>query len=771
MEGQVFPTDLEFACEKTTAMSKKAKRQLKIALSTYLVAWSCAFVYLLYYSATQSTLTVSDSDHLDFRAVVTVEEFSIASKGILKRPTNAIIYPKPVDAVKFDSFDHESYMKKEVRNTGENGYAANSFNKTASDSLKWNRNVEDSREAQCHSLTFDTDTYSSTSIVIAYHNEARSTLLRTVMSAFLRSPAKLLTEIILVDDFSDDETVGKDLTSVEKVIVMRNTKREGLMRSRIKGAQLASAPVVTFLDSHCECNVQWLEPLLARVNENPHVVVAPVIDTIDMNTFDYAAGNANLRGETVGKDLTSVEKVIVMRNTKREETVGKDLTSVEKVIVMRNTKREGLMRSRIKGAQLASAPVVTFLDSHCECNVQWLEPLLARVNENPHVVVAPVIDTIDMNTFDYAAGNANLRGVAPVIDTIDMNTFDYAAGNANLRGGFDWDLRFQWQNLSSTLRDERRANPTLPIKTPVMSGSIFMLRKNWFETLGTYDPMMDVWGGENLGKTPVMSGSIFMLRKNWFETLGTYDPMMDVWGGENLEFSFRVWQCGGSLEIIPCSRVGHVFSTQRSQTFRGGRLSVFERNTRRAAEIWLDDYKQFYFARVPTARFVDFGDSSYVPLIAPYISEVFLGVAFGQRFDRRYFIGGLKMVKCRLKWVLSIFLLAWASAIAYFVYYSTAESTFVHRGDEALKHHPRDIRPVVVPAESEDLQPVRTLANAIVYPKPAKTVNFQDFDHESYLKRGALKAGEDRYAANKFNQAASDAIKWNRNIGDSREMK
>lgn len=57
----------------------------------------------------------------------------------------------------------------------------------------------------------------------------------------------------------------------------------------------------------------------------------------------------------------------------------------------------------------------------------------------------------------------------------------------------------------------------------------------------------------------------------------------------------------------------------------------------------------------------------------------------------------------------------------------------------------------------------------LVYERQGQAIPWDKFDTEAFLVKGRLKDGEDRYAANKFNQAASDSIAMDRSISDSRE--
>ncbi|CAH1266747.1 GALNT10 [Branchiostoma lanceolatum] len=183
---------------------------------------------------------------------------------------------------------------------GPHAYEECGFNIKASNKISLDRAIPDIRHPNCGHKKYVRD-LPDVSLVIPFHNEGWTTLLRTVHSVLNRSPEQLIHEIILVDDFSDRAHLGKELedyvAKFPKVRVVRTKQREGLIRTRLLGAQVAKGDVLIFLDSHCEANVNWLPPLLEPIALNKKTIVCPNIDVIDKDDFHYEtqAGDA-MRG-------------------------------------------------------------------------------------------------------------------------------------------------------------------------------------------------------------------------------------------------------------------------------------------------------------------------------------------------------------------------------------------------------------------------------------------------------------------------------------------
>uniref|UniRef100_A0A1A8JHV1 Polypeptide N-acetylgalactosaminyltransferase n=1 Tax=Nothobranchius kuhntae TaxID=321403 RepID=A0A1A8JHV1_NOTKU len=218
-----------------------------------------------------------------------------------------------------------------------------------------------------------------------------------------------------------------------------------------------------------------------------------------------------------------------------KEPLDQYMSQFPKVRIIRLKERQGLIRARLAGAAVAKGDVLTFLDSHVECNVGWLEPLLERIYLDRKKVPCPVIEVISDKDMSYM-----------LVDNFQ-------------RGIFKWPLVFGWSSVPDDV-----------------------IKKN---NLTVSDPI----------RCPVMAGGLFSIDKNYFYELGSYDPGLDVWGGENMEISFKIWMCGGEIEIIPCSRVGHIFRGQNPYKFPKDRQKTVERNLARVAEVWLDEYKDLFY--------------------------------------------------------------------------------------------------------------------------------------------------------------------------------
>lgn len=55
----------------------------------------------------------------------------------------------------------------------------------------------------------------------------------------------------------------------------------------------------------------------------------------------------------------------------------------------------------------------------------------------------------------------------------------------------------------------------------------------------------------------------------------------------------QVWLCGGSMEVLPCSRVAHI--ERKKKPYNNNIGFYTKRNALRVAEVWMDDYKSHVY--------------------------------------------------------------------------------------------------------------------------------------------------------------------------------
>ncbi|XP_028967008.1 N-acetylgalactosaminyltransferase 7 [Galendromus occidentalis] len=320
------------------------------------------------------------------------------------------------------------------------------MNMVVSNEISPNRTIPDLRLDECKYWHYPED-LPGTSVIVVFHNEGLSVLMRTVHSVINRSPRQFLHEVVLVDDFSDKLNLREELENY----IARNFPK-GLVR------------------------------------------------------------------------------------------------------LVRNKSRQGLIRSRSYGAEVATGEVILFLDAHCEVGANWLPPLLAPIKANPKTMTVPVIDGIDHENFEYR----------PVYH-----------GKQHFRGIFEWGMLYKEIEIPEE-EVKRRTKHSEPYKSPTHAGGLFAMNREYFLELGGYD------------------------------------PGLLVWGGENFELSFKLWQCGGQILWVPCSRVGHVYRGFMPYSFgdlgkkRKGPLIVI--NYKRVVEVWFDEYKEYFYTREPMARDYDAGN-------------------------------------------------------------------------------------------------------------------------------------------------------------------
>ncbi|XP_076585328.1 N-acetylgalactosaminyltransferase 7 isoform X4 [Chaetodon auriga] len=172
----------------------------------------------------------------------------------------------------------------------------------------------------------------------------------------------------------------------------------------------------------------------------------------------------------------------------------------------------------------------------------------------------------------------------------------------------------QWNGLVKLFRNEKREGliqaRSIGAKKATKGQVLIYLDAHCEVGINWYAPLVSPISKD---RSPAMAGGLFAIERDFFFELGLYDPGLQIWGGENFEISYKIWQCGGQLLFVPCSRVGHIY---RLQGWQGNPppahvgSSPTLKNYVRVVEVWWDEYKDYFYASRPETLTLAYGDIS-----------------------------------------------------------------------------------------------------------------------------------------------------------------
>jgi len=243
-----------------------------------------------------------------------------------------------------------------------------------------------------------------------------------------------------------------------------------------------------------------------------------------------------------------LSEILFVSDGNPPETVfGDEMRKMSKLIslLVLPSPGSGLIAAKMRavGATALDSKVLVFLEPHIRVNRHWLEPMLYRIRVSPRVLAMPVLDPIPQDDF-----------------------------NSYMKGSYGhW--RFEW-NLNLIYTNPTEENLPMPL-----------------------EPY----------PTPATSGGIFAIRKDWWNELEFYDSGMYGWGGDHIEATFKVWRCGGHIDMIPCSRVGHLFREPDRRPYDVV-VDQVVKNYGRIAKVWMDEHLPSFWKVKPEARTMYLGN-------------------------------------------------------------------------------------------------------------------------------------------------------------------